>query len=263
MTTPAQVLIVTPTRGTSRHLRATVQSVAEAGISVRHVLVCPAAAAPQLRAEYPNAVVVEETRPGLYAALNDGLRSGAEEVVTWLNDDDRFTPALADAVERIAVDATLDVIYGRVALIDGETRRLGELPVAHRPADLSALMARGVVPLAQPGTLLRRALVERLGGLDEAYRLAGDLDLFVRALLAGARFGFIDLVVAEFRLTGGQLSKDEATGDVEKARAIAPLGRGRGGAAALLRFRWANRRVYFDRVRRHGFVSMRRLYRRS
>ena len=84
------------------------------------------------------------------------------------------------------------------------------LPVARRGQDLPALLARGIMPLAQPGTVIRRSLVERLGGFDETFRSAGDLDFFVRALAAGARFEFVDARVADFRLHAGQLSKNRA-----------------------------------------------------
>ena len=71
----------------------------------------------------------------------------------------------------------------------------------------------------------RRAALAPVGSFDPGFRLAGDLDLFVRALQAGVRFAFVDAEVAQFRLHRGQLSKDETTAEREHARIVARLPR--------------------------------------
>jgi succinoglycan biosynthesis protein ExoU len=253
--------VITATRGMSAHLAATVASVA-AVPGARHILVAPAAAGADLARKFPGLTVLAENGTGLYAALNTGLDApGDEALVTWINDDDLLVaPGLAAALAGLAADAALGAVYGRVELIDADTRRLGELPVAHRAADLLPLLAAGLMPLAQPGTVFRRSALAPLGRFDPSFRLAGDLDLFVRALRAGVGFGFVDAVVARFRLHGGQLSKDEVAAALEHARIVETLPRGP-AFAPRLRFRGANLRVYLERVRRHGFVRMQSLYR--
>jgi hypothetical protein len=268
MSTAPSCLILTPTRGQSPWLAATVESVAAAAAPVRHIVICPPAEKTAVAAAAPRATVIAQSGEGLYRALNDGLKAGGDDwdTFTWINDDDLLCPAgFAQARAMLADDPLLDVVFGRVGLIGSDGRDLGALPVAHHPDDLAALFVRGIMPLAQPGTLIRRKIAEKLGGLDESFRLAGDLDFFVRALGTGARFAFVDHEVARFRLTAAQLSRDEARGEAEKARALEGLRSAApsGGLAALLRFRWANRGVYLDRIRRHGFVSMRTLSRQT
>ena len=206
-------------------------------------------------------VVTASGVQALNVAIRCVLDPGDEALVTWINDDDLLVaPGLAAALAGLAADAALGAVYGRVELIDADTRRLGELPVAHRAADLLPLIAAGLMPLAQPGTVFRRSALAPLGQFDPSFRLAGDLDLFVRALRAGVGFGFVDAVVARFRLHGGQLSKDEVAAALEHARIVETLPRGP-AFAPRLRFRWANLPVYLERVRRHGFVRMQSLYR--
>ena len=265
--------IVTATRGESPFWRETVDSVAAAvaaGGGARdacdHVVVAPAAWAVREAGRTPGLTMVAERGVGLYAAINQGLRAapGEWDAFTWINDDDVLrVPEFSRLQEMMARDAGVDVAYGRVAMIDREGRRVGGIPVATRPEDLGALLAGRVIPLAQPGTIIRRRLWERLGGLDETYRFAGDMDFFARALAAGARFGFVAAEVAAFRLVAGQLSKQRDEVAAETARCVRPLAGALGGAAALLRFRLANIGVYAERVRRHGFVSMRGLYDRT
>lgn len=254
--------IVTVTRGTSPYLDETAASVTAAVPSATYVLVAPAATLPALNVG-AHVAKVADCMPGLYANLNHGVRaaSGEWDAFTWINDDDVLRPPgfrqlLAQAERRPEVD----VWFGRVDMIDSRGGSLGMIPVARSAADLPVLFARGIIPFAQPGTVIRRGLWERLGGIDESYALAGDSDFFIRALAAGARFGFVNATVAAFRLTPGQLSKRRQEVEVETARAIKRLQPAAGGGAAVWRFRAANVSTYLDRLRRHGWKSMREIY---
>jgi len=254
--------VITATLGRSPHLAETVRSVAALGSGVRHLLVCPAEARAALAAAHSGVEVVVEARPGLYAALNTAWPLAAKaDLITWLNDDDLLVPAgFARLTATMAQRDEFDFGYGRVEMVDGRGRPVCPIPVAHRPADLAALLVQGIMPLAQPGTVIRHRALKRLNGLDESYAITGDLDLFVRALAEGLRFGFVDAPVAVFRLKAGQLSKRAAAAEEETARSLRPLA----GVSASRRARWrfwiANFGPYLQRVRRHGFVSMRDLY---
>jgi len=253
--------VVTATRGYSAHLALTAASVA-AIPGARHVMVCPAAMNAELVRRFPGGTLLAETGKGLYVALNTALDApGDEEFVTWINDDDLLVRVgVAAAMELFARDASIGAVYGRVALIDAAGAHLGELPVAHDAADLLPLIASGIMPLAQPGTIFRRSALAGVGCFDPTFSLAGDLDLFVRALQSGVKFAFADTTVAQFRLHGGQLSKDEGAVEREHARVVDALPR-LPALAAHWRFRAANLPVYLERIRRHGFKRTRTLYR--
>jgi GT2 family glycosyltransferase len=264
----AELLLVTPTLGRSPWLAEMVASVAAHAPGAVHVLVGPALVGRDLQHRFPQTRFVAENGRGLYTALNTGLHAYAAEKWRWfayLNDDDLLEAGGVRAAIRAAVSARGgDVVaYGRVRLIDGQSRPLGELPIARRPRDLRVLLERGIVPLAQPGTIVHRSVVERLGGFDPSYRSAGDLDFFVRALDAGTAFVFVSRVLGSFRLHDSQISKDEKTAILEKERALETLRRSRGRSAmmALVRFRLANLGVYAGRIRRFGFVRMKEVYR--
>lgn len=257
-----KLAVITATRAAPPSLDATVQSVAALRANLRHLLVGPAELAGPLARRFPNVEFHAEEGSGLYAALNTGLAAlGDAELFTWVNDDDVLCPAgVAQTLARFEAEPALGVAYGRVGLMDAVGARLGELPVVHRPGDLPALLAAGIMPLAQPGTLVRCDVLTRVGPFDPGYRLAGDLEFFVRALVAGVGFGFVDAEVARFRLQTGQLSKDETAAVREHARAVGQLA-ARPAGLARARFRWDNLAVYLERVRRHGFVRMQSLYR--
>ena len=254
--------VITATRGPSAHLQETVNSVGALGPEARHVLVCPVAAREDLARQFPGVKIVVEEGTGLYGALNTGMTQVREdEAFTWINDDDVLCAAgFASAMQRLEESPAVGVVYGRVGLINETGDRLGELPVAHQAGDPMALLAGGIMPVAQPGTVIHGSLIRQVGKFDDGYRLAGDLDYFVRALRGGVGFAFVDAEVARFRLRAGQLSKEEPAVAAEFARAVASLPRGSAGGARW-RFRWANLGVYLERVRWHGFVRMNTLYR--
>lgn len=257
--------VLTPTLGESSWLNQALESVRALGPQVESIVVCPRDAESRILQRWPGVRVVTDDGRGLYAALNRGLKATADmDAVTWLNDDDVLDPAgTSIALKTLADDPAVDGAYGWVEMIGGDGEPCGRIPVARRAGDWPALFVQGIVPLAQPGTWLRADLFRKLGGFDESFRLAGDLDLFSRAVLGGAGFLFVPAVVARFRLRAGQLSKDEAVGDEEKRRALAAWRTRPRSRSAVWRFRCDNLGVYFDRIRRHGFVSMRQVYRKQ
>lgn len=259
-------LVVTPTLGQSPWLGETVASVAALPRACRHVLVCPAAMRAELATRFPDTLVVEEpVGGGMYAAINAGIAAVPEWTgFTYINDDDVLVAdGFAKALALRAAQPDADLLYGRVVLVDAAGARLGALPVATTPADLPALLVSRIMPLAQPGTWISRRIWDQLKGFDESYRLAGDLDFFVRALAAGARFAFVDASVAAFRIRAGQLSKQGELMEQETVRALRTLAGVSASLGARWRFRLGNLGVYVERVRRHGLISMHELQARG
>lgn len=225
-----EILVVTATLGRSEWLDEMVGSVAAAktaGRPIRHRIAAPAEALDGLKSRFPGCEVVESRAYGVYGALNEAVASaGAWTWMTWLNDDDRWRPeGIRLAFDAMEADPLADLVYGRVSYIDPAGRRLGALPVEPRPERFAALMAGGISPLSQHGTFVRRPVTEKLGGFDERLRLGADFDYWARAVAAGARFRYVDAVVAEYRLRPGQLSGDtkEIRREIESsARAVFP-----------------------------------------
>ncbi|MFT3830059.1 MAG: glycosyltransferase [Opitutaceae bacterium] len=252
--------VVVPTLGRSPWLTETVASLGTVPGEV--FFVTPTDAVAMAGPVPPKVVRVTDLGSGLYPALNAGFRAaGNWGIGTWINDDDRLVPGgFGQALALLESRPDLAAVFGRVALIDQAGRFLAAIPVARSGDDLGPLLAAGVIPLAQPGTLFRREVFDQLGGLDETLRLAGDMDFFGRALAAGFRFGFADAIVAEFRVHRGQLSQQAAV-RVRETEALFAAARAtgvwrRGARAARWRFRWRNLGVYVGRIRRHGWVSM-------
>ena len=213
MARPDEILVVTATLGRSQWLGETVASVdavRAAGTPLRHRIVAPADAVRELAERFPQTKVVEAAKSGVYPAINRGRENAGDWAAwSWLNDDDRWRPdGVLAALEILRTNPDVDVVYGKVDYIDEAGQRLCALPVERRPDRFRNLMAGGISPLSQHGTFVRRDLADKLGALDEKLRLGADFDYWARAVAAGARFRYIDSVVAEYRLRPNQLSGD-------------------------------------------------------
>lgn len=262
-----RLAIVTPTLGRSLWLPETVGGVRAvvAGIPHSLVFVAPHDRISALAEQWPGYTVLPETSGGVYGAINAGAAAvDGWRWLTWINDDDRLLPGFV-ALWRRAQEApeAADVWYGEVEYIDEVGTQIARMPVCRRPSDVPALLARGVAPFTQQGTLISAELWRQLGGIDASLRIAGDFDFWVRAAAAGARFAYVPELVASFRVRPGQLSGDVDAARREVAVVLARDAlrvRRRARWIAIVRFRFANLWRIARRLCRAGRLASRGLF---
>lgn len=259
-----ELRVILPTLGKSRWLTETLESILGTEAS-SIVIVAPQSF--ELPATRDGRVrLIHQKGSGLYAALNQGLKPPGEwDAFTWLNDDDVFLKdGFARSCEQFVSDSAADVQFGGVEMIDSLGQAIIEMPATRRGEDVGPLIAAGVVPFNQPGTLIRRRAANRVGEFDADFRAAGDLDYFCRLAEQGLRFAKAEMLVAKFRIHAGQISSQQDTVRQETAKIVARAQSHdswrKRSVAARWRFRWDNRQLYWKRVRRHGFVTMEDLY---
>jgi len=265
-----KLLVVTPTLGSSRWLKDTVESVERFAPGSRQILVAPREKMEALRKEFPAVEVVPERGGGMYAAINDGVAAagGAWDAFTYLNDDDVLGPNFAAATRLMSATTGEGIVYGRVALIGAGGESLGALSISPVPNLNRELWEQRIEPLFQQGTLVNRAAWNRLAGFDETLRFCGDSEFLARACVKGVQFQrAAGGPVAAFRLRAGQLTKNRTAMEAERKKVDEKLGlrakrkQGR-HLLALMIFRVWNLPVYAGRVRRFGFVSFNEAMRR-
>ena len=130
---------------------------------------------------------------GQAAAIAEGWRETAGEVVFWINADDRLSP---DALSRVA-DAfqqapAPDVVFGGSEFVDANGRTIGH---HDQVRDVSKLLLRSNT-ISQPSCFVMRAAVNQVGGIDESLHYVMDWDLWIRLYLSGARFQRIDATLS-------------------------------------------------------------------
>ena len=225
----ARVLIVVPTLGRRpEFLEQTLVSISEQGAAAHVVIVAPPVESVSELARRFGAEVLAD--PGsLPGAINLGAKDACShyEFVSWLNDDDLLEAGSLDQTMRMLDENPKAVLaFGACRYIDTTGR---ELWVSRAGGWATRVLSWGPDLIPQPGMLMRSAAWAQVGGLDESYRLAFDLDLLLRLRRVGG-FVHTPAVVSSFRWHATSLTVDDRATNLresERAKysALGPVGR--------------------------------------
>ncbi|MBL4929009.1 glycosyltransferase family 2 protein [Fuscibacter oryzae] len=150
----------------------------------------------------PGLRFVTQPNRGVTAARNAGLQALLAETtfVTFLDSDDISPPqALARQLADLRADPALDLVYGRMTMVDDISPQTLEPAADARRLDL--------VGIHLSCALFRRALIDRIGPFDPAFRQAEDTDYLLRTFEAGTRFRQTATVCLYYRRHAGNMTK--------------------------------------------------------
>jgi glycosyltransferase involved in cell wall biosynthesis len=120
---------------------------------------------------------VSERDGGTADAINRGFRLSHGRIFTYLSADDVYLPgAVSTAVQALRENPEAAVVYGDAWWIDDAGSRIAPYPVRDFDA---ALLARECF-ICQPASFLRREAFENVGGMDPAWNLTFDYELWIR-----------------------------------------------------------------------------------
>lgn len=160
-------------------------------------VVAPDYAADDIVARHPEVRIVVDSRRGLAAAINDGMRTFPRQVryVNWLGDDDQLVGGSMAELRRALEDDSDSVLaYGMCEYVNSK----GEKLFLNRSIKWSErLMRFGPQLVSQPAVLFARESFDHVGGLDESLSFAFDLDLFLKLREVG-RFVRVPITAARY-----------------------------------------------------------------
>ena len=212
--------LTVPTMGTRPdYLRRCLISIRAAGGALIHIVVPSSVDLASVIEPDLFDAVIDDPGLGLAAAIDAGLHSFPESVVfvNWLGDDDELVPgSLHRTMSVLEDDSRIALVYGRCEYIDGVGKRLW---VNKSGEYAKYLMRFGPQLIPQPGALFRRDAYEQIGGLDNRYRWAFDLDLLIRLSRVGKLY-FLPTTLGRCRWHEGSLSVGGRQGSVREASEI-------------------------------------------
>ena len=120
---------------------------------------------------------ISEKDKGQANAINKGILRTKGELIGWINSDDVYE---RDGIEKLVAcwkkHPEADLIYGEGIYIDREGRKVGRyLTEVFTKEKLGKQCI-----ICQPSTLFSRAVIERVGMLNEQYQMGMDYELTIK-----------------------------------------------------------------------------------
>jgi peptidoglycan/xylan/chitin deacetylase (PgdA/CDA1 family)/SAM-dependent methyltransferase len=144
---------------------------------------------------------------GVSAARNTGISLARFPWVLFLDADDWLLPLhLERLTNAFASDPGLDAVHCGWARVTPDGTRIGE-QYSPQSSDLFAALTR-YCALAVHTCVVRRALVEAVGGFDTSFRTCEEWDLWQRLARTGTHFGAVREVLALYRMRPDTASVD-------------------------------------------------------
>ena len=154
---------------------------------------------------------LRQPNQGPSAARNTGIAAARGRYIGFLDADDAWHPEkLARQVPILEERPEVVFVYTDTTYFDGATGRdvgrHGERFAHHHGRILGPLIEAGnFISSATP--LVRRTVLEAVGGFDPVMRFAEDWDLWVR-LAAHGEVAYVDEPLARYRVHGAQASRN-------------------------------------------------------
>jgi len=125
-----------------------------------------------------------EKDKGQSDAINKGLKIATGDVVAWLNSDDYYLPGTLQKVGSYFKEhKDAQWITGDYEIVDDNGKKIQSFVRTYKNF-LRSLPFRGTLYVAnyinQPSTFLKRALLKKVGFVNENYHLCMDYDLWLR-----------------------------------------------------------------------------------
>jgi peptidoglycan/xylan/chitin deacetylase (PgdA/CDA1 family) len=151
--------------------------------------------------------LLRRSAAGTSVARNHGIDAAQSDWLLFLDADDWLAPVALEAlVDAVGAEPGADGAYGGYDRVDDRGGLISRDP-ATRSGDLFVEFARTCL-FAIHACVVRRALVERLGGFDPELVVCQDWDLWQRVCRTGARFVAVPETVALYRARAGSASMD-------------------------------------------------------
>ena len=206
---PPDFTIVTASYNYGQYIGECLKSVAEQqGVTLEHLVMDAGSMddTAEVVARFPHASFFQEPDKGMSDGINKGFLKAKGRWVMWLNADDRLKPGALRAVKNFA--ATLpevDVIYGAWDFIDAGgnfLRRMGLFPFRKR-----MLIQHGCYIGSTACFYRRETTIDSGFLLDTHFQYCMDGDYYARLAIAGKRFTYLPIMLADFRLHTQSISQ--------------------------------------------------------
>ena len=225
------VAVVVPAKNDAEFLRACLRSVREQWFQPLECVVIDDGSSDEtarIASEFAEkderfSVVSHPVSQGPSAARNTGIARTSAPFVTFLDADDfLYQHSIKRRVEAL-LDADPDLVAGTFcdwqATSQNQGRKAPERTAASR-RDVVGFVDGPECPFIVTAPVVRRSVLEQVGGFDETLLTAEDFDLWIRVLREGHTFTYVPIIGVAYRQNASGLVFSESADHAESAMSI-------------------------------------------
>ncbi|MEM7096832.1 MAG: glycosyltransferase [Pseudomonadota bacterium] len=192
------ISIITPVLNAADTVQQTLDSVAKyCPPDTEHIVVDGGSTDGTLQIlQQSDAILIHQDKPGLSAAMNQGLSHARGRYILLLNADDFLMPDVQGILINLPIRPADNTVYYCDILQRDEKSGL-EIPCRANIDHINKYMS-----VYHPGLIVPRAVYDVVGLYSEEFELAMDSEWVHRCLASGISFRYVDGVSATMRLGG-------------------------------------------------------------
>lgn len=138
---------------------------------------------------------ISEPDCGIYDAMNKGIRHSTGDIIAFMNADDYYADDILKEVCELFNDTQADVVYGNVkVLYDNGYETID------KARDLEHINYE--LPMCHQSVFAKRDLFFKYGMFNLKYKIAADYESILKWYNKGAKFVYIDKVIANYGVNG-------------------------------------------------------------
>ncbi len=200
------ISIITPVLNGEKFIRENINSIMQFDVPFEHIIVDGGStdATLEIVKEFPHLILVNQnSKTGLYGAIDQGFKLAKYDYIYWLNCDDVVIPKTFVKVLKNAYLENIDFVYG-----NSDFNWVNENKITFQKANPFAkyFLKKGIMPFVQPSSFYKKELLDRVQINFEKYKIIGDLDFFIQiASLDDVKFWYCREKLSVFLKYGGSL----------------------------------------------------------
>ncbi|AKM82449.1 MAG: family 2 glycosyl transferase [Berkelbacteria bacterium GW2011_GWE1_39_12] len=138
---------------------------------------------------------------GVSCARNLAINHAQSDILLTADGDDVSRPQRARVTYDAMIKNRYDAFYSNLEYFSADNKKW---TVDYQPfvADLLPMFNF----ITNPGTAYRKEVILEVGGFDPNFILSEDYDVWLRFLKAGAKFGYTEEILVNYRRGGGSIS---------------------------------------------------------
>ena len=201
MTEKLKISVITVSYNQGRYIEENILSVVNQNYdNFEHIIIdaCSKDNTLDILKKYDHLKWTSEPDKGQSDGLNKGFRKATGDLIVWLNSDDVMCDGAFEVLNKFfSENPDKSVVTGNQVIINGDSEI--DHIIKAEPFKYERLLNTRYCSVMQNSTVFRKAVLDKVGLLDETLHYTMDLDLFIRIAKEYTSYT-IDADIAKFRV---------------------------------------------------------------